>query len=99
MTGIYIHKPNPEFKTNGRKCWIENWSDRMAEDKTRVEVHLSTDTSGHPWDSWELSGEPADVFARVKKHMEFRREHNTLQPGRYCITVPGTDRRHSFEVE
>ena len=92
-------KPTPGFKISGHKAWVENWEARMAADKTRVEVHLSTDPSDEPWDSWELSGEPGDVFKRVRKHMEFRRKHRTLPPGRYCITVPGSDLKHSFEVE
>ena len=76
----------------------ENWMKRMAESKTRVEVHLSTDPSEEAWQSWELTGEPQAVFQRVKKHMEFRRAQRTLAPGRYCIRVPGHELKHSFEV-
>jgi len=103
MTGVYTPKPHSGMNPNrGVAGFTMNWMARMAEGKTRVEIHLSThpsdEPSDEPWDSWELTGEPADVFGRVKRHMEFRRDQKTLVPGRYCISVPGRDLKHSFEV-
>lgn len=102
MTGpAYTPKPHSGMNPNrGVAGFTMDWMARMAEDKTRVEVELSTEPHpDQPWQSWELSGEPDDVFRRVKRHMDFRRRHGTLQPGRYCISVPGHGHKHSFEVE
>ena len=103
MTGVYLPKPckmDPIRESGFRMRASENdsWMDRIMSDKTRVEVHLSTDPSEEPVGSWELIGEPRDVFNRVKNHMLFKRDYGTLLPGVYTISVPGSALKHSFEV-
>ena len=92
-------KPHPQFKHDSARCWVERWDVRMAEQITRIVVHLSTDTGGDSWDQFELGGGAAYAFNKAVKHMKFKRQFGVLPQGVYTITVPGTDHKHSFEVE
>ena len=84
--------------SSSSKGSTENWERRKAEKTTRVVVELSTWPGGDPWNSWELRGDPGSAFQRVKAHLAFSLQLNTLPIGAYTITVPGHGYKHTFEV-
>lgn len=96
MTEIYRPKPH-RMDPMREMCFRENWQDRMAQTKTVVEVrHSGT------WDtceSWALTKPQQETWEIVVAHYEMKRKLGALLQGKYTITIPGTDRRHSFEVE
>ena len=96
----YVGKPHLGFGVRGGKGVIEDWEARMASRYTIVEVRCSTDPQpgGEPLHTYKRH-EPQEVaWANVVEHVEYQCRMGVLQPGKWCITMPGTDRRHSFEV-
>ena len=94
-------KPYPGFKHDSSRCWIERWDVRMASRYSVVEVRCSTELQpeDEPYESFRIHKSELGAFCEVVEFMNFRHRMRALQPGIYTITVPGTDRKHSFEVE
>lgn len=101
MPGVYKSKPNPGFKSLGHRCWLEEWGPRMASRYTIVEVRCSTEPQpeDEPLYVYKRHQPEDQAWKEVLLHMVALDELNALQPGVWTLTIPGTDIKHSFEVE
>ncbi|MGI9492183.1 MAG: hypothetical protein ACR2QF_07280 [Geminicoccaceae bacterium] len=102
MTGAYTPKFHKGMNpSRGATGFTEKWLDRMASRYTIVEVRCSTEPQpeDEPLHVYKRH-EPLDTaFQMVRLHLDTLKELGALQPGVWTITIPGTDRKHSFEVE
>lgn len=109
MTGApYLPKPfrmdpvrESGFRMGQSRKDQDSWMDRMAQRYTIVEVRCSTEPQpeDEPLHVYKRHEPQEQAFISVKVHMKALDELGALQPGRYCISIPGSDRKHSFEVE
>ena len=94
-------KPNPQFKHDSARCWVEQWDVRMASRYCLIEVRCSTEPQpeDEPLHIYKRHEPEGDAWLSVIDHLTWQAAMGALQPGVWTITVPGTDRKHSFEVE
>ncbi|MGI9489772.1 MAG: hypothetical protein ACR2RF_28580 [Geminicoccaceae bacterium] len=94
--------PNAYIKPGrGQGAFVEKWLDRMASRYTIVEVRCSTDPQpeDEPQRAFKIHDSEHEAWIECTLHMKWMKTAGALQPGVYTITIPGTDRKHSFEVE
>ena len=98
--GTYQPKPHrmDPMRESGFRM---SWSEHMAERYTVIDVRCSTEPQpeDEPLHIYKRPEPEGDAWLSVIDHLTWQAAMGALQPGVWTITVPGTDRKHSFEVE